>query len=136
MGTHWRTHGSPSRSESRGASNTSGWAHSRPGDEKRAGEAGRRQSGAVIMSGPPSTGVVLLRVVDVAGTAETMTATLAFTDAQLRIVWAAADGVPVEKRGVFLQRVFARLQMHHGFTDADLEEAVRAALTGLIQSAA
>jgi hypothetical protein len=65
-----------------------------------------------------------------------MTATLAFTDAQLRIVWAAADGVPVEKRGVFLQRVFARLQMHHGFTDADLEEAVRAALTGLIQSAA
>jgi hypothetical protein len=61
---------------------------------------------------------------------------LAFTDSQLRTVWAAADGVPVEKRGVFLERVFARLQLHRGFTDADLDEAVCAALTGLIQSAA
>ena len=59
---------------------------------------------------------------------------LAFTDSQLRTVWAAADRVPVEKRGVFLERVFARL--HRGFTDADLDDAVRAALTGLIQSAA
>ena len=45
--------------------------------------------------------------------------------------------VPVEKRaGVFLERVVARLQLHRGFTDADLDDAVRAALTGLIQSAA
>ena len=51
-------------------------------------------------------------------------------------VWAAVDGVPVEKRGVFLERVFARLQLHHGFTDADLDDAVCVALTGLIQSAA
>jgi hypothetical protein len=61
---------------------------------------------------------------------------LAFTDSQLRTVWAAADRVPVEKRGVFLERLFARLQLHRGFTDADLDDAVRAALTGLIQSAA
>jgi hypothetical protein len=61
---------------------------------------------------------------------------LAFTDSQLRAVWAAADRVPFEKRGAFLQRIVARLQLQRGFTDADLDDAVRAALTGLIQSAA
>ena len=62
---------------------------------------------------------------------------VAFTDSQLRAVWAAADRVPFEKRGVFVERVVARLQLHRGFTDADLDDdAVRAALTGLIQSAA
>ena len=61
---------------------------------------------------------------------------LAFTDSQLRAVWAAADRVPIEKRGVFLERVIARLQLHRGLTDADFDDAVRAALTGLIQSAA
>jgi hypothetical protein len=61
---------------------------------------------------------------------------LAFTDSQLRAVWAAAARLPVEKRGVFLKRVVACLQLHRGFTDADLDDAVRAALTGLIQSAA
>jgi hypothetical protein len=58
------------------------------------------------------------------------------TDSQLRAVWAAADRVPFEKRGVFIQRVVARLQLQRGFTDADLDDAVRAVLTGLIQSAA
>ena len=61
---------------------------------------------------------------------------LALSDSQLRSVWAAAARVPVEKRGVFLERVVARLQLHRGFTDADLDDAVRLALTGLIQSAA
>jgi hypothetical protein len=61
---------------------------------------------------------------------------LGFTDSQLRTVWAAADGVPAEKRGIFLDRVVTRLQLQRGFTDADLDDAVRAALTGLIQSAA
>ena len=62
---------------------------------------------------------------------------LAFTDSQLRAVWAAADRVPFEKRGVFVERVIARPQLQRGFTDADLDHAVRAAaLTGLIQSAA
>jgi hypothetical protein len=59
-----------------------------------------------------------------------------FSDSQLRAVWAAADRVPAEKRGVFVERVVARLQLQCGFTDADLDNAVRAALTGLIQSAA
>ena len=48
---------------------------------------------------------------------------------------AAADRVPFEKRGIFIERVVARLHLHRGFTDADLDDAVRAALTGLIQSA-
>ena len=61
---------------------------------------------------------------------------LAFTDSQLRTVWAAANSVLVEKRGVFLERVVGRLQLQRGFTDADLDDAVRAALTGLVQSAA
>ena len=61
---------------------------------------------------------------------------VAFTDSQLRTVRAAADRVPFEKRGVFVDRVVARLQLQRGFTDADLDDAVRAALTGLIQSAA
>jgi hypothetical protein len=61
---------------------------------------------------------------------------LALTDLQLRIVWNAANKVPVEKRGIFLDRVIARLRLHRGFSDADLDDAVNAALTGLIQSAA
>ena len=61
---------------------------------------------------------------------------VAFTDSQLRAVWAAADRLPFEKPGTFIERVVARLQLQRGFTDADLDDVVRAALTGLIQSAA
>jgi hypothetical protein len=61
---------------------------------------------------------------------------LTFTDSQLRAVQAAAERVPVEKRGVFLERVVARLQRQRGFTDADLDDVMRAALTGLIRSVA
>jgi hypothetical protein len=61
---------------------------------------------------------------------------LGFTDSQLRAVWAATDRIPVEKRGVFLERVVARLQLQRGFTDADVEDAVRAASQGLVESAA
>jgi hypothetical protein len=61
---------------------------------------------------------------------------IAFTDSQLRTVWTTAASVPVEKRGVFLNRLFAHLRLQRGFTDADLDDAVRLALTGLIRSAA
>jgi hypothetical protein len=44
--------------------------------------------------------------------------------------------VAVEKRGVFVERIIARLQLQRGFTDADLDDAVRVASTGLIKSAA
>jgi hypothetical protein len=61
---------------------------------------------------------------------------LAFTDSQVQAVWAAANRIAVEKRRVFLERVIARLQLQRGFTDADLDDALRAALIGLIPSAA
>ena len=61
----------------------------------------------------------------------------ALTDAQLEIVMIAAGSLPVEKRNLFLERVAARLRLRGShFTDADLDAAVQAALTGLIQSAA
>jgi len=49
-------------------------------------------------------------------------------------VWAAADGLPVEKRGVFFGRLVAQLLLRgFSFTTADLEDVVRSALRGLIQ---
>jgi hypothetical protein len=50
---------------------------------------------------------------------------LALSDDQLATVMTAAGGLPVEKRGTFLERVAARLRRRD-----------TAALTGLIQSAA
>jgi hypothetical protein len=43
--------------------------------------------------------------------------------------------MPIEKRGLFFERVVAHLQLHTGFTDIDLDDALHAALTGLIQTA-
>jgi len=61
----------------------------------------------------------------------------ALTDAQLEIVMVAASGLPAEKRATFLDRVAARLRMRgFRFTDADLDDAVRQALVGLIQNSA
>jgi hypothetical protein len=60
---------------------------------------------------------------------------LALSDSQLRAVWTAADGLPIEKRGVFLGRLVAELQLRGSrFTTADLEDVVRSALKGLQQS--
>ena len=62
---------------------------------------------------------------------------LALNDTQLALVMTAAGSLPVEKRGVFLERVAARLQLRgFHFTDADLGAAIQVAVTGLIQSAA
>jgi hypothetical protein len=62
---------------------------------------------------------------------------LALTDSQLQLVMTAAGGLAVEKRGIFLERVAARLRLRGPrFTDADLGAAIQAALTGLKQSAA
>ena len=61
----------------------------------------------------------------------------ALSDSQLRAVWAAADGLPVEKRGVFLGRLVAQLQLRGSrFTTTDLEDVVRSALSGLVQQSA
>ncbi|MGB5184130.1 MAG: hypothetical protein WBO12_18335 [Xanthobacteraceae bacterium] len=62
---------------------------------------------------------------------------LALSDSQLRAVWAAANGLPVEKRGVFLGRLVAQLQLRGSrFTTTDLEDLVRLALSGLLQQSA
>ena len=62
---------------------------------------------------------------------------LALSDDQLAMVMRAAGSLPAEKRGVFLERVAARLRLRGPhFTDADLGAAIQAALTGLVQSAA
>ena len=59
---------------------------------------------------------------------------LALSDSQLRAVWAAANSLPVEKRGIFLGRLVAQLQLRgFRFTTADLDNVVRSALTGMIQ---
>jgi hypothetical protein len=59
---------------------------------------------------------------------------IALTDSQLRIVMTAATSVPPEKRGVYLQRIAAHLQIRCGrYTDADVGLAAQSALQGLIQ---
>jgi hypothetical protein len=58
---------------------------------------------------------------------------ISLSDAQLQTVMAAASGLPPEKRGTFLQRIAATLVRHHWFTDADVVDATRSALVGLVQ---
>jgi hypothetical protein len=46
-------------------------------------------------------------------------------------------GLPIEKRGIFLVRFVAQLRLRGShFTTADLDDAVRLALKGLIQKSA
>ena len=62
---------------------------------------------------------------------------LALSDSQLRALWEAAAGLPIEKRGIFLLRLVTQLQSRSSnFTTADLDDAVRLALKGLIQKSA
>jgi hypothetical protein len=58
---------------------------------------------------------------------------VALSDNQLAAVMTAAGKLPAEKRGVFLERVVARLSFSTRFTAAELDDAVRLALRGLIQ---
>jgi hypothetical protein len=61
----------------------------------------------------------------------------ALSDSQVRTVWNAADRLPAEKRGIFLERMIAWLLFRDGrFIDRDLDDAVRLALRGLIQESA
>jgi hypothetical protein len=62
---------------------------------------------------------------------------VALSDSQLRAVWAAVGDLPIEKRGIFLERLVAHLQIRgFRFSTADLEDALRLALKGLIQKSA
>jgi hypothetical protein len=53
---------------------------------------------------------------------------ISISDRQLRVVRVAADLLPVEARGTFLQRVVAELRVRRDFSDGDVEQAVQAAL--------
>ncbi|MGB9314744.1 MAG: hypothetical protein WCB62_06925 [Pseudolabrys sp.] len=53
------------------------------------------------------------------------------TDSQLKIVMTAANSLPVERRSVFLERVGAMLRMRGRFTDDDVADVAKLALTGL-----
>ena len=58
---------------------------------------------------------------------------LGLTDNQLRAVMDIANGVPVEKRDLYLQRIAAMLTVRGRghFNDADVADVARLALTGL-----
>jgi hypothetical protein len=61
----------------------------------------------------------------------------ALSDSQIRTVWNAADRLPAEKRGIFLERMVAWLRFRDGrFIDRDLHDAVRLGLRGLIHESA
>jgi hypothetical protein len=58
---------------------------------------------------------------------------LAVSDDQFAAVMTAAGKLPTEKRGVFLERVVARLSFSSRFTAAEFVDAVHLAPRGLIQ---
>ena len=93
-----------------------------PGAKKRTSELANAMMSPVALT--PFTAVMLSMM-------------FALSDDQLALIMTAAGSVPVEKRSTFLERVATRLRLRGPhFTDADLGAAIRAALTGLIQSAA
>ncbi len=60
----------------------------------------------------------------------------ALSDSQLRTIWNAADGLPAQKRGVYLERIVAWQFRGGRFIDRDLDDAVRLALRGLTHESA
>ncbi len=61
---------------------------------------------------------------------------ISLSDAQLRIVMAAAEPLPVEKRSLLLMRVANYLRLRGRHDDVDVDIAVRTALKGLVQEPA
>lgn len=61
---------------------------------------------------------------------------IALTDNQLKSVMHAGNAVPVERRGIFLERCAAMLRMRGRFTDTDVQDVTALALAGLVQQAA
>jgi hypothetical protein len=61
---------------------------------------------------------------------------LGLTDTQLKIIMSVANGVPVEKRDLYLQRIAAMLTTRGRghFTDADVTDVAKLAMAGLIQT--
>ncbi|HXX50953.1 MAG TPA: hypothetical protein VEI98_06660 [Xanthobacteraceae bacterium] len=65
-----------------------------------------------------------------------MSAWFGLSDDQLATVVTAAGKLSIEKRETFLQRLAARLQQRGRFGDADVDDAIRGALVGLVHSSA
>ena len=61
---------------------------------------------------------------------------VSLTDSQLKTVMTTANAVPVERRGIFLERVGAMLKMRYRFTDHDVAVVAKLAMAGLIQQPA
>ena len=88
----------------------------------------------VCIDGPPLPAALVRQKIDIG--AQDDGGMLALSDSQLRSVWTTANGLPIEKRGVFLGRLVAQLQLRSHFTTAELDDAVRLALKGLTQKSA
>jgi hypothetical protein len=58
---------------------------------------------------------------------------LALTNQQLSAIMAAARTLSVEKRGQYLQRIAAMLEMRGRFSDGDVSDVAALALVGLVQ---
>jgi hypothetical protein len=56
---------------------------------------------------------------------------ISLSDHQLKVVMAAAAGIDPDRRDVFLQRVAAMLKLRGRFSDADVADVAKLALTGL-----
>jgi hypothetical protein len=61
---------------------------------------------------------------------------VSLTDSQLEIVTTAANAVPVERHGVFLERCGAMLNVRGRFSDDDVADVARLALCGLVHQTA
>jgi hypothetical protein len=57
---------------------------------------------------------------------------LSLSNARLQTVMTAARTLSVEKRGAFLQRVAAMLELRGRFSDGDISDVAALALVGLV----
>ena len=62
---------------------------------------------------------------------------IGLTDTQLKIIITVARGVPIERRGIFLERCGAMLRMrgYGHFSDTDVADVAQLAMAGLVQTA-
>jgi hypothetical protein len=58
---------------------------------------------------------------------------ISLSDRQLHVVQQAAAAVPYKKRGIFLQRLSAMLELRRRFSDDDVDDCAALARQGLVQ---
>jgi hypothetical protein len=57
---------------------------------------------------------------------------ISLTDRQLSILQQAAAPIPIEKRSIFLQRIFSMLNLRKKFSDDDVADVAALARFGLV----